>query len=234
MVLVTKKCLWDAIVPTMRFWVLTPQIEKLERFLFQFRNLTLMQSISAIWQMSHPEDLLLINDVKVQAIHQCVRDLPYLCIMQNEMQQDEQTMLEYRFSDIKREIKDILEHEESSMQSHIARRLLSMLVQSAPTEIMTELLYHYDDAWQKTNCRLSFNGVPAPRYISTPIVLSIEEQTALLLLLRSNEDVATQKLLVVHDELVNYIMTRRQEEIKELMIDVKHHLIFLHQQRLLG
>ena len=231
MEIVSKNRAWLAILPTMRNWIISPQIEKVESFLTQFKKLNMVQKITAIWQMMQPEHFFMeFETMEIAAMHQCIKDSPQLSLTRETMRNEEIFTLRGRYGDIKRDIKDIFEDFENVMTYFLAEEVLIQLIQSSPSEIMEEVWFHYNYVLARTNFRYTTNDI-SQGFMILPEALSFEERLTLTSSLRVNGDIITQRLLDIHMMLMDYIIECRMDQIKELLIDVDHHLAFL-QKRL--
>ena len=226
--IITKNRLWTAILPTMRRWILIPQIKQLEQFLLQFRNLEFMQSLTVIWQMVQPENFVFSTEVlEIQTIHRYIEESRQLSILKTTMRQREVFILEYRYRymEIKQEIRYAFEAYRHIMRLCDIQEKMFQLIQISPAEIIVELVYHY-------NIILNQLIIYQHRQyeVETPIGLSVEERFNLIESLRENGNTFTQQLLFLHEELIIQIIIRREKEIDKLEKNIKSQLILLNQQ----
>ena len=225
---ITKNRLWTAILPTMRRWILIPQIKQLEQFLLHFRNLEFMQTLAAIWQIVQPEDYMFSTEVlEIQTIHRCIEESSQLSILKTTMRCREVFIMDhrYRYMEIKQEIRYAFEAYRHIMRLCDIREEMFRLIQTSPAEIIVELVYHY-------NIILNQLIIYQRRQyeVETPIGLSLEERINLIASLREDGDILTQQLLFLHEELINQIIIRREKEIDKLEKNVMLQLILLYQQ----
>ena len=225
---ITKNRLWTAILPTMRRWILIPQIKQLEQFLLHFRNLEFMQTLSVIWQMVQPDGFVFSTEVlEIQTIHHYIEESSQLSVLKTTMRHREVFIMNhrYRYMEIKQEIRYAFEAYRHIMRLCDIREEMVQLIQTSPAEIIVELVYHY-------NIILNQLIIYQRRQykVETPIALSIEERINLISSLREDSDILTQQLLFLHEELINQIIIRREKEINKLEKDIMLQLVLLYQQ----
>ena len=228
---VSKNRLWQAILPTMKIWILAPQIKTLENFLLQFKMLTQLQTIIVIWQIAQPAGIIsLCNEVlEIQTVHRYIFETPQLVIIQTALQKQEILCMN-RYTNIKTDIENLFHNDTSIIICNIYNIMLN-LIQMSSIEIIEEIVYHYNFVLNNLSLRLvDMRRNYRTLRVKTSDMSAIEESRNNWILYMRNvatSNLFIQKAIILHEELEKQIIARRQNDINNLVTDIELQLKYM-------
>ena len=230
-----KNCLWISIQPIMRFWIISYQIQNLKKFLLQIKNWTKIQAIFIIWRIVQSDFDYKSKEIETEIeaqemVYHCAHISHWFTSILQTMKIQELFSINLRFNAIKEEIRDALQRNQDMDYRTFIPRLATRLISISPYQIMEELVFHYNDILSK----LEFNFFNSTDIEITPKLFEYlpEHQTMQTRLLRNSSKHVTQIVLVMHEKLVDQIITHRQTAINELITTIEQRVVFLQEHQL--